>query len=86
MNNARKRIENLSNITGQKIKFYREKAKLSQEELSNQLMFLGVDIQKQGIYKIEKGIRTVVDYELCAIAKCLDITTNELLDDYFNKL
>ena len=35
---------------------------------------------------IEKGIRTVVDYELCGFAKCFNIKVNDLTDDYFNNL
>ena len=49
-------------------------------------MLLGIDIHKQAIYNIEKGIRTVVDYELCGFAKCFNIKVNDLTDDYFNNL
>lgn len=49
-------------------------------------MLLGIDIHKQAIYNIEKGIRTVVDYELCGFAKCFNISVNDLTDDYFKTL
>ena len=49
-------------------------------------MLLGIDIHKQSIYKIEKGIRSVVDYELCGFAKCFGITVNDLINEYFDKL
>ena len=85
MNNSRKINGNL-NVVGSKIKYYREKNKLSYQKLSDQLMLLGIDIHKQAIYKIEKCQRTVVDYELCGFAKCFGISVNDLINDYFKKL
>ena len=49
-------------------------------------MLYGIDINKQEIYKIEKGIRTVVDYELCGFAKVFNVPLEELVSDYMNKL
>lgn len=74
------------NVVGNKIRYYRKLNNFSYQKLSDMLMLLGVDIHKQAIYNIEKGIRTVVDYELCAFAKCFNITVNELIDDFFNQL
>ena len=85
MNNARKNSGNL-NVTGEKIKYYRELNNLSYQKLSNQLMLLGIDIHKQAIYNIEKGLRTVVDYELVGFAKCFNISVDQLLSDYMQKL
>lgn len=85
MNNSRKNMGS-SNVVGKKIKYYREKNNLSYQKLSDQLMLLGIDIHKQSIYKIEKGIRSVVDYELCGFAKCFGITVNDLINEYFDKL
>lgn len=42
----------------------------------------------QSIFDIEIGTRTVIDYELCAFAKVLDTTADELLKnfrDYLDK-
>ena len=85
MNNSRK-IDGSLNVVANKIRYYREKNNLSYQKLSDKLMLLGVDIHKQAIYNIETGKRTVVDYELCAFAKCFGITVNDLTNDYFNKL
>lgn len=85
MNNSRK-IDGRLNVIGNKIKYYREKNKLSYQKLSDKLMLLGVDIHKQAIYNIEVGKRTIVDYELCAFAKCFGISVNDLTDEFFNKL
>lgn len=85
MNNTRKHEGSL-NIVGSKIKYYRELKKISYQKLSNMLMLYGIDIHKQAIYNIEIGIRTVVDYELCAFAKCFNVTVNELVGDFFETL
>ena len=85
MNNSRKFDDKL-NVVGQKIRFYREKNNFSYQKLSDKLMLFGVDIHKQAIYNIEIGKRTVVDYELCAFAKCFKITVNDLISDFFETL
>ena len=74
------------NVVGTKIKYYRELNNLSYQKLSDKLMLYGIDIHKQAIYNIEIGIRTVVDYELCAFAKCFNITVNDLTNDFFKTL
>ena len=85
MNNTRKHDGPL-NVVGSKIKYYRELNKISYQKLSDMLMLHGIDMHKQAIYNIEIGIRTVVDYELCAIAKCFNITVNDLVNDFFESL
>ena len=85
MHNSRK-IEGTLNIVGNNIRYYRELNNLSYQKLSDKLMLLGFDIHKQSIYNIECGKRTVVDYELCAFAKCFNITVNDLTNDFFKKL
>ena len=57
MNNSRSK-EGKLNVVGSKIKYYRELNNLSYQKLSDKLMLLGIDIHKQAIYNIEKGIRT----------------------------
>ncbi|MCI8587246.1 MAG: helix-turn-helix transcriptional regulator [Clostridia bacterium] len=57
------------NIVGNKIQQYRKKLNLSRQDLSNILMVLGYDISANSLYNIEIGVRTVVDYEICAIAR-----------------
>lgn len=87
--NTRKYIDNLGgklNTVGNNIKIIREKNGLSRQDVSNQLMILGIDISSQSIFDIETGSRTVIDYELCAFAKIFNITTDELLKDFRNYL
>lgn len=83
--NTRKYIDKLDgklNTVGDNIKIIRENNKLSRQDLSNKLMILGIDISSQSIFDIETGSRTVVDYELCAIAKILNTTTDTLLENF----
>lgn len=90
--NSRKYLDILNgklNTVGKNIKLNREKQKKSRQYLSNQLMILGIDISSQSIFDIETGTRTVIDYELCAIAKILGVTADSLLEDfnsYLNKI
>ncbi len=56
MNNYRKHYNQLNdklNVTGNKINYYRIKQGLSAQDLSNQLLLLGLDIHRQGIFCIE---------------------------------
>ena len=85
MGNSRKSNEKM-NVVGDKIRYYRELNNLSYQKLSDMLMLIGIDIHKQAIYNIEKGTRTVVDYELCAFAKCFKVSVNDLIDNFFNTL
>ena len=82
INNKRKYSSILNkklNAVGKAIYQKRKELNYSRQKLSNELIFLDVDISTQAIYDIEIGKRTVLDYELCAIAKVLNITADELL-------
>ncbi len=75
-----------SNIIGEQLKILRKSKKLSQSDLSNKLMLLGIDINPDSIYKIEKGRRIIKDFELSAICLILDISETDLLTDFRNEL
>ena len=81
-----RKIDGLANITGNEIKRLRIERKLSRQELSNKLMMLGIDINNDGIYRIENGKRIVKDFELAALAKVLDTTETELLNKFRENL
>lgn len=70
------------NTTGNYIYFKRKSLQYSRQKLSDKLMLLGIDISSQSIYDIEIGKRTVLDYELCAIAKVLNTSTDDFLRDF----
>lgn len=67
MKNSRK--SEFKNIIGEKVRYYRKLNQLTYNQLSNELMLLGIDIPFHSIYDIEKGKRTVVDYEICRFCK-----------------
>ena len=67
------------NLIGKRVKEARTKAQLTQEELSERLAKLGVSIDRAGVAKIETGIRGVLDFELVALAKALEVKTVWLL-------
>ena len=67
MRNSRKSENGVKNIVSEKIRYYREINNFTYSGLSDRLMLLGIDIPLQSIYEIEKGKRTVVDYEICRV-------------------
>lgn len=75
-----------SNILGETLRNLRKSKKWSQADLSNKLMLLGIDINSDGIYKIEKGKRIIKDFELSAISMVLGVSETELLTDFWNEL
>lgn len=69
------------NIIGDRVRGARAKRKpaLTQDELSGQLAALGVTIDRAGVSKIESGTRSVLDYEVKALAKALGVSVGWLL-------
>jgi transcriptional regulator with XRE-family HTH domain len=69
------------NLVGKRVKDARSKAQppITQEELSKRLSKLGVSVDRAGVAKIETGIRGVLDFELVALAKALDVEVDWLL-------
>jgi transcriptional regulator with XRE-family HTH domain len=67
------------NLIGKRVKEARIKAQFTQEELSEGLANLGISIDRAGVAKIETGIRGVLDFELVALAKALDVKVVWLL-------
>lgn len=72
-----------NNISGRKIKQFREKmtSKPSQKEFSDMLQIAGLDVDKNAIQRIECGKRFVTDIELKVIAKVLKVEYSDLLDE-----
>ncbi len=75
-----------SNVIGDTLKNLRKLKKISRSALSNKLMLLGIDINSDGIYKIEKGRRILKDFELTAIAMVLEVSEAELLSAFRKEL
>ncbi|MBQ7896912.1 MAG: helix-turn-helix transcriptional regulator [Clostridia bacterium] len=66
------------NLIGANVKKLREKAKMSQRELSVLLEVKGVYVCRGSISRIEDYSRTVTDIELFAISEVLGVNVNEL--------
>lgn len=75
--------ENPLNIIGPKVRVARQKHQpsLTQDQLSGKLAAAGVSIDRAGISKIEIGARSVLDYEVKALAKVLGVSTGWLLGE-----
>ena len=69
------------NLVGERVKEARGKVQppVTQEELSKRLAKLRVSIDRAGIAKIETGVRGVLDYEVVALARSLDVKVSWLL-------
>ncbi len=71
----------LNNICGKKVAEHRLKLGVSQRELADMMQLNGLDIDKNAIQRIECGKRFVTDIEIVELAKVLNISYNELLND-----
>jgi len=85
MKNTGKYEDNL-NIIGKTLRKIRTEKGISYEKLSNQLLLIGINIPVTSLDRIENNQRTVRDYELCGIAKILDINVLDLLNPFIKKL
>ena len=81
-----RKYEDKSNVAGKVIKKLRKAQKMSRETLSNKLMMLGIDINRDGIYKIEIGKRIIKDFELSAFSIVLSCPETEILKDFRSEL
>ena len=72
---------NKVNISGRRIAEARTAAKppLTQDDLSARLALLGIQMDRAAVAKIENNLRRVLDFELKAIAKVLEVEIDWLL-------
>ena len=77
--------ENL-NVIGKKVRKYREANNWSLTDLSNKLMFIGIDIPKSSLQNIETGKRVVKEYEFYALCKIFGVSMEEMLKDFIKIL
>ncbi len=70
------------NIVGIRVREARLKRTpiMTQDQLSGKLAVLGVSIDRAGISKIETGQRSVLDFEVKALAKALNEEAEWLLN------
>ena len=74
-----------NNICGANVARLRKSMGISQRELAQRLQIAGLDIEKNGIQRIESGSRFVTDIELGFLSKVLASDINELLQRDFTQ-
>lgn len=67
------------NVSGELIRQFRVKNRLSQSELAARLQIKGVMLERDSISRIESGTRFVADYELYIFAEVLGVKISDLL-------
>ena len=70
------------NIISDRMRERRKQLGLSQEQLAARMQTMNVNMDQQMISKIEKNNRQVTDFELACLCKCLEVTPNEMLDNF----
>ena len=68
------------NISGGKIKEYREKSGLSQEQLAAKLQLAGLNLNQKAISRIETGDRVIPDFELLYFSNIFRVPVTALLE------
>ena len=74
-------FEGKKNICGKRVKEARQKLGLTQVDLAARLQVAGVIIERDSVSRIEIGTRFVADYEIVALAKCLSVSADWLLNE-----
>ncbi|MBQ3021854.1 MAG: helix-turn-helix transcriptional regulator [Clostridia bacterium] len=66
-------------LIGNNIKAIRKQKKIKQTEIVRKMQLMGVDITRESLVKIERGIQHIYATQLKAIKEVLDTTYDELL-------
>ena len=74
------------NAIGYRIKEYRIKNNMTQQDLTDRLQLLGIDINKNSLQKIESQNRIIKEYELAAFSHIFNVSADELLKGCVKKL
>ena len=70
-----------NNLCGLRVAEYRKKLNKSQRELADALQLSGLDVDKNAVQRIEAGKRFVTDIELVHLAKVLNVSYENLLEE-----
>lgn len=68
-----------SNISGERIRELRLRRRLSQTALAAKMQTEGVIVEQDVISRIESGTRLVTDYELLALTKIFEVSSDWLI-------
>ena len=77
MNEQKIKQDNI--FIGQNIKNIRKEKKIKQIDLVRQMQLMGIDITRESLVKIERGIQHIYATQLKAIKEILDTSYDELL-------
>ena len=75
-----KKFKGKSNAYGSLIQKYRKQKGYSRADLSRELDLIDIPISSDELYKIEKQVKIIKDFELIAICNILDIKLEKLND------
>lgn len=73
-----KKYNDKPNIVGNLVRQAREEKKLTKTDLCRKLELLGIEFDRNEIYRIEHLKMSVKDFELIALATVLDIDLNSI--------
>lgn len=72
-------FEGKNNVSGDRIRELRLRARLSQSALAAKMQTEGVTIEQDSISRIENGSRLVTDYELLVLTRIFNTTADWLI-------
>ena len=78
-------FDNHKNVISKRLQEFRKAKGLSQSQLAAKMQTMGVNLDQQMISKIENNTRFVTDYELACFCKALEVSPEELLQDFYTK-
>ena len=76
-----KKYNNKANIIGNLLLEHRNKKGFSKEEVCRRVQLHGVYIHRVELYRMEKGLSIIKDFELIALCKVLDINYNKEIEN-----
>lgn len=72
-------FEGKNNVSGDRIRELRLRARLSQTDLAAKMQTEGVTIEQDSISRIETGTRLVTDFELLVLSRIFNTTADWLI-------
>jgi len=75
-----KKYNNKPNITGNLIQSYRVQKGITKEDLCKKLQLLGINIDRNELYRMEHNRMIIKDFELVGICKVLEIDYDKILE------
>ena len=73
------------NVVYDRVRYYREKNHLTQEQVVAKLQTMNVNIDQQALSKIEHNKWIVTDYELACLCRIFGVTERDMLSDFYEK-